>query len=94
VGSVVECSQQPGLVGQRVVGEINVNCAGFSCADAVFQRNHAPGRLVWTFLCQTAALSRVNAICQPRGMVEAWLSVLMHLTGLQLTGYVASKQKT
>jgi hypothetical protein len=53
VGSVVECSQQPGLVGQRVVGEINVNCAGFSCADAVFQRNHAPGR--WVSLCHLMA---------------------------------------
>lgn len=44
VGTVVDCAQQPGLVGKRVVGEINVNCAGFSCADAVFKRNHAPGR--------------------------------------------------
>jgi hypothetical protein len=44
VGTVVECSQQPTLVGQRVVGEININCAGYSCADAVFQRNHAPCR--------------------------------------------------
>lgn len=46
VGRVVECSQQPELVGSRVVGEININCAGFSCADAVFQRNHAPDRCV------------------------------------------------
>jgi hypothetical protein len=28
------------------VGEININCAGFTCADAVFQRNHAPDRWV------------------------------------------------
>lgn len=48
VGTVVECSQQPELVGSRVVGEININCARFSCADAVFQRNHAPDRCVYT----------------------------------------------
>lgn len=44
VGSVVACSSSPQLVGQRVVGEINCNDGGFSCADAVYQRNHAPGR--------------------------------------------------
>jgi hypothetical protein len=26
------------------VGEINCNCAKFTCADVIFQRNHAPGR--------------------------------------------------
>ncbi|KAF8073035.1 neoA [Scenedesmus sp. PABB004] len=46
VGIVVECASRPGLVGQRVVGEINCNDGGFACADAVFTRNHAPGRSV------------------------------------------------
>lgn len=44
VGTVEVCSSQPSLVGQRVVGEINCNDAGFTCADAVYQRNHAPDR--------------------------------------------------
>lgn len=46
VGTVVDCPDRPELNGQRVVGEININCAGFSCSDAVFQRNHAPDRQV------------------------------------------------
>ncbi|KAF6262538.1 GroES-like protein [Scenedesmus sp. NREL 46B-D3] len=46
VGSVEACSSRPELVGQRVVGEINCNDVGYSCADAVHQRNHAPGRSV------------------------------------------------
>lgn len=33
-------------LGTRVVGEINCNDAHYTCADAVFQRNHAPGRCV------------------------------------------------
>lgn len=33
-------------VGTRVVCEINCNDANFGCADAVFARNHAPGRSV------------------------------------------------
>lgn len=44
VGTVVACECDPSLVGQRIVGEINCNDAGYSCADAIFQRNHAPGR--------------------------------------------------
>ena len=46
VGRVERCGTQPELVGRRVVGEINCNDARFCCADAVFQRNHAPGRSV------------------------------------------------
>jgi threonine dehydrogenase-like Zn-dependent dehydrogenase len=46
VGVVEACSSRPQLVGKRVVGEINCNDAHYSCADAVFQRNHAPGRSV------------------------------------------------
>jgi hypothetical protein len=45
---VVETCSRPQLVGKRVVGEINCNDAHFSCANAVFQRNHAPGRSVET----------------------------------------------
>lgn len=57
----MECAQQPDLVGKRVVGEINVNWAGFSCADAVFQRNHAPGRcaLHWATPAPTTNCHRV-----------------------------------
>eukprot|EP00882_Tetradesmus_deserticola_P025884 GHRQ01028468.1.p1 GENE.GHRQ01028468.1~~GHRQ01028468.1.p1 ORF type:complete len:102 (+),score=16.32 GHRQ01028468.1:102-407(+) len=44
VGRVERCSSRPELQGQRVVGEINCNDGGFSCADAAYQRNHAPGR--------------------------------------------------
>ncbi|KAG2493211.1 hypothetical protein HYH03_008631 [Edaphochlamys debaryana] len=33
-------------VGSRVVGEINCNDGRYTCADAIFQRNHAPGRSV------------------------------------------------
>lgn len=47
VGVVEACSSSPQLVGKRVVGEINCNDAHYSCADAVFQRNHAPGRSVY-----------------------------------------------
>lgn len=46
VGVVESCTSQPELVGRRVVGEINCNICGYTCADAVFQRNHAPGRWV------------------------------------------------
>ncbi len=35
---------QPLALGMRVCAEINCNDAKFSCADAIFQRNHAPGR--------------------------------------------------
>lgn len=46
VGCVVACASKPELEGKRVVGEINCNDANFSCGDAIFQRNHAPGRSV------------------------------------------------
>lgn len=46
VGVVEECSVRSDLVGQRVVGEINCNIGNFTCADAIFTRNHAPGRSV------------------------------------------------
>ncbi|GFR49783.1 hypothetical protein Agub_g11722 [Astrephomene gubernaculifera] len=39
-------SQEPLAIGMRVVGEINCNDTHFTCADAIFQRNHAPGRTV------------------------------------------------
>lgn len=44
VGVVELCASKPELVGKRCVGEINCNCAKFTCADVIFQRNHAPGR--------------------------------------------------
>lgn len=46
VGIVEQCPTQPDLIGKRVVGEINCNICNYTCADAVFQRNHAPGRTV------------------------------------------------
>lgn len=56
VGTVVACDVEPQLVGNRVVGEINCNDAGVSCADAVFQRNHAAGRLA-VFACVVAGVT-------------------------------------
>jgi hypothetical protein len=45
VGTVAACASRPELLGARVVGEIN--CGGARCGcDAVFDRNHAPGRTV------------------------------------------------
>jgi threonine dehydrogenase-like Zn-dependent dehydrogenase len=46
VGLVEQCSCQPELEGKRVVGEINCNDAGYTCADLIYQRNHAPDRWV------------------------------------------------
>ena len=47
VGVVEQCPSQPSLEGQRVVGEINCRCHGAeSHADAIFERNHSPGRTV------------------------------------------------
>ncbi|WIA29344.1 hypothetical protein OEZ86_011849 [Tetradesmus obliquus] len=62
VGSVVACSSSPQLVGQRVVGEINCNDGGFSCADAVYQRNHAPGRSVLGIISRDGCMAQWLAL--------------------------------
>jgi threonine dehydrogenase-like Zn-dependent dehydrogenase len=46
VGVVAECPCDPGLVGQRVVGEINCREVPCEHKDPIFVRNHAPGRTV------------------------------------------------
>lgn len=60
VGVVARCSAKPSLVGTRVVGEINCNCAKFTCADAMFQRNHAPGRTVLGIIGKDGAMAQVG----------------------------------
>ncbi|EFJ51367.1 hypothetical protein VOLCADRAFT_103412 [Volvox carteri f. nagariensis] len=44
-------------VGTRVVGEINCNDLHFTCGDAVYQRNHAPGRSVLGIINRDGALA-------------------------------------
>ncbi|KAK9824093.1 hypothetical protein WJX72_007687 [[Myrmecia] bisecta] len=46
VGVVERCTQQPSLVGKRVVGEINCPCEECTDPDPIFRRNHAPFRTV------------------------------------------------
>eukprot|EP00882_Tetradesmus_deserticola_P005131 GHRQ01005404.1.p1 GENE.GHRQ01005404.1~~GHRQ01005404.1.p1 ORF type:complete len:357 (+),score=130.25 GHRQ01005404.1:487-1557(+) len=58
VGRVERCSSRPELQGQRVVGEINCNDGGFSCADAAYQRNHAPGRSVLGIINRDGCMSQ------------------------------------
>ena len=43
VGLVAQ-SEEPSLIGKRVVGEINCNDGHFTCSDCIYQRNHADGR--------------------------------------------------
>ncbi|GIL67721.1 hypothetical protein Vafri_21049 [Volvox africanus] len=45
------------VIGTRVVGEINCNDTYFTCADAVYQRNHAPGRSVLGIINRDGALA-------------------------------------
>ncbi|GLC46561.1 hypothetical protein PLESTB_001620900 [Pleodorina starrii] len=45
-------------VGTRVVGEINCNDTHFTCGDAVFQRNHAPGRSVLGIINRDGSLAQ------------------------------------
>eukprot|EP00198_Chlamydomonas_reinhardtii_P001904 XP_001691240.1 predicted protein [Chlamydomonas reinhardtii] len=64
-------------LGTRVVGEINCNDAHYTCADAVFQRNHAPGRSVLGIigrdgcLAQYTALPALNLHVVPPGLSDA-----------------------
>lgn len=77
VGVVSSCGSRPDLVGRRVVGEINCNCAGFTCADAIFQRNHAPGRTVLGIInkdgcmAQYLTLPAVNLHVVPDSLSDA-----------------------
>jgi threonine dehydrogenase-like Zn-dependent dehydrogenase len=50
-------------VGTRVVAEINCNDARFSCADALFTRNHAPGRSVLGIIGRDGCLAEF--VCVP-----------------------------
>ncbi|GIM15197.1 hypothetical protein Vretimale_17956, partial [Volvox reticuliferus] len=45
------------VVGTRVVGEINCNDTHFTCGDAVYQRNHAPGRSVLGIVNRDGAIA-------------------------------------
>ncbi|KAL6762282.1 GroES-like protein [Haematococcus lacustris] len=58
VGVVEACSCQPHLVGRRVVGEINCNVCKYTCADAVFTRNHAPGRTVLGIIAKDGTMAQ------------------------------------
>ncbi|MEW5299730.1 MAG: hypothetical protein WDW36_002716 [Sanguina aurantia] len=62
-GIVVTCQLRPELVGKRVVSEINCNDTQFTCSDALFQRNHAPGRSVLGIIKRDGALARF--VCAP-----------------------------
>eukprot|EP00798_Chlamydomonas_sp_ICE-L_P020032 gene20032-26750_t len=57
IGRVIECPSKLGLVGKRVVGEINCNDSNFCCADAMFQRNHAEGRSVLGIIGRDGCMS-------------------------------------
>ncbi|KAG1673409.1 hypothetical protein FOA52_002174 [Chlamydomonas sp. UWO 241] len=62
VGRVVACESKPEMLGQRVVSEINCNDGGYSCADALFQRNHAPGRSVLGIINRDGCLAEYVAV--------------------------------
>lgn len=58
VGTVEACSNQPGLVGKRVVGEINCpSDTEFRSDDKVFLRNHYPRRTVLGIIARDGALA-------------------------------------
>ena len=66
VGRVEACASAPGLVGRRMVGEINAGgdreAARCRCADAAFARNHAPGRTVLGIIGRDGALAEYLAL--------------------------------
>lgn len=76
VGVVTECAAEPELVGQRVVGGINCNDAGYRHTDPIFERNHAPGRSVLGIInrdgCFGAyvALPAANLVRVPPGVPD------------------------
>lgn len=56
-------------VGTRVVCEINCNDQGFTCADALFTRNHAPGRSVLGIINHDGCAAEY--VCVPRRNLHA-----------------------
>jgi threonine dehydrogenase-like Zn-dependent dehydrogenase len=50
-------------LGDRVVCEINFNDCNYTCADAVFARNHAPGRSVLGIIARDGCLAEY--VCVP-----------------------------
>jgi threonine dehydrogenase-like Zn-dependent dehydrogenase len=77
VGIVEACDAAPALVGARVVGEINCNDARHADADAIAQRNHAPGRSVLGIIgrdgcfAQFCALPASNLLRVPQALTDA-----------------------
>lgn len=62
VGEVVSCIEVPGLIGKRVVGEINCNDCDFTCSDSIYQRNHAEGRSVLGIINRDGCLAEFLAL--------------------------------